>query len=1269
MAVQGGATLALNVAFTAALYDTAPTFTNIAADALEYELDVGRNPYSGQYDVGVLRVRLLSFNGKYDPDNPTSPYYGNLTTDKQVQLLANSLSQFRGWTATWEPSQPVQTEDGSSIPTVLLTVYDILWLQDRQQISAGLKQAVLDWSVTVYAYWRLGEADSTSIAYDETGNQRHGRYVYGPRKAASGLAAGDPDGAADMTGQDIAIVGPAGASTTSPWAVSFLLNPSEFPSFPDELTVMQLADPANLARNVLVTVNYLGQITVGHKDNGTVVFSVATPLVLNQPNYVSIRRTTSQWIITVVNPVTLATGITTSAIVTPVSYSPGTLLVIGSSYGSSGVLAPTTPLKCVIDEVVIWTLTDPGDNYTLGYLALEPGQGDDGGSRARSIMDVAGVPTAWQSITSEKRPYASNFLNDSFSAAPGTSLAALRLTAESHTAEIYASRSGILTFYPYTYPLTVPTPAVVFDDQGAANPSLVAKDVIRGDTDRRTRSVVSDGEVTAAVENASAAGAQSDDSVTIARGKYSDRVSDVALRRSRALEDPGSRIAPLTCRLSGMTVAQRNAVLGLDLTSQIAVVSKGQKLTGKVIRRRHHITPDEYEVSLSTEPNPPFYTSSARATGVEEVDIATATVTTVSLSGEEWDDDAHHVGVGTGLNPSAAYPRLQVHPDAVHLFHAAVSWEGNTADTSGLRELAVGQESFNDEGRATYLSGANGTAQQVGALVLSTSSPGGYTSRIRQTSLGFVLSKLPTLVDPYAAYAPSFSVLRLYDWLQKFRASRTTAQSITSATNTALTPNDERFDVSALHNNATNPSRATLVRPGVWLLGNQLAYAANATGHRMAFLSANGASTGGALGTIGSHNTQNVGAAERTHIQAVALWKLDKAEYFEPYALQDSGGALNVDVVANTSPEFWGTELPGPSVRRTNNAALSITNNTATRLSFNTVRWDDMPTASTSTQINADRDGILIPLACVRWASNATGERWIWLLLNGTTKIAEVRQPACTTTNTHQTVWVPWKVKAGDYIETWVKQTSGGALNVESANYFTPDFAAAYADYDLVEPSDIPGLEAWYDADNLGLADNAAVRSWPDSSGHLRDLLQGTAANQPTLQTNELNGHSVVRFDGTNDYLTTAFGLTLAQPLRIFVVAKSATASGHRVVDGIDGTNRAAMYGVPSSTWRMWATGAEVIGPTRDANYHIHYVRFTGATSTIRVDGGAGTTGNPGAAGLAGLTIGAGQDLAAFHDGDIAEIIVYSSTLTFAQLNALGRYLSVKYALPWAWAT
>ena len=79
-----------------------------------------------------------------------------------------------------------------------------------------------------------------------------------------------------------------------------------------------------------------------------------------------------------------------------------------------------------------------------------------------------------------------------------------------------------------------------------------------------------------------------------------------------------------------------------------------------------------------------------------------------------------------------------------------------------------------------------------------------------------------------------------------------------------------------------------------------------------------------------------------------------------------------------------------------------------------------------------------------------------------------------------------------------------------------------------------------------GLSDGNAVSTWTDRSRSGNNATQATAANQPTYQTAEQGGQPLVKFDGSNDIMSTATPVTtVTNNWALFSVAK--TISGSRV--------------------------------------------------------------------------------------------------------------------------
>jgi hypothetical protein len=118
-------------------------------------------------------------------------------------------------------------------------------------------------------------------------------------------------------------------------------------------------------------------------------------------------------------------------------------------------------------------------------------------------------------------------------------------------------------------------------------------------------------------------------------------------------------------------------------------------------------------------------------------------------------------------------------------------------------------------------------------------------------------------------------------------------------------------------------------------------------------------------------------------------------------------------------------------------------------------------------------------------------------------------------------------------------------------------------------------------------ADGTSVSSWPDRSRTAISATQANGANQPTYETNEINGQPVVSFDGSNDSM--GHGQDNAASCVWVVVAKvRSTQSGFRgfAAAGASGSSAGTMILSRVSTAGTWGTfsSAENAAITTPAN-------------------------------------------------------------------------------------
>ena len=226
----------------------------------------------------------------------------------------------------------------------------------------------------------------------------------------------------------------------------------------------------------------------------------------------------------------------------------------------------------------------------------------------------------------------------------------------------------------------------------------------------------------------------------------------------------------------------------------------------------------------------------------------------------------------------------------------------------------------------------------------------------------------------------------------------------------------------------------------------------------------------------------------------------------------------------------------------------------------------------------------------------------------------------------------------------------------------------------------LTNLKLWLKADDLAVADGAAVASWPDASGIGNDAAQGTGANQPVLRLNGIGGKPAVEFDGTNDFLTGAISITGNYQLTAFMVMRYITQGG----------------GGSMSFYRVGATDSNdpnlaIVNYNSDGNKSMFYKFNPGAYITNPANGTdmiyAGQTGwigggvksqcwlngNPAAQVVTDATnyniekyvIGSRMtpNASGFMKIRVAEIIVCHAVLSAAERNMVWAAMNAKYGI------
>ena len=129
-------------------------------------------------------------------------------------------------------------------------------------------------------------------------------------------------------------------------------------------------------------------------------------------------------------------------------------------------------------------------------------------------------------------------------------------------------------------------------------------------------------------------------------------------------------------------------------------------------------------------------------------------------------------------------------------------------------------------------------------------------------------------------------------------------------------------------------------------------------------------------------------------------------------------------------------------IRDSASATQSIPNTTVTALTFDTTIYDTNSffDVLTPTRLTCTLAGIYVITGAFRIDSNATGQRQIRITRNGADIIALENQLPVSTILTNIGITTQYQLAVNDYVEISVFQNSGGALNINNVDVFSPIF-------------------------------------------------------------------------------------------------------------------------------------------------------------------------------------------------------------------------------------
>jgi hypothetical protein len=188
-----------------------------------------------------------------------------------------------------------------------------------------------------------------------------------------------------------------------------------------------------------------------------------------------------------------------------------------------------------------------------------------------------------------------------------------------------------------------------------------------------------------------------------------------------------------------------------------------------------------------------------------------------------------------------------------------------------------------------------------------------------------------------------------------------------------------------------------------------------------------------------------IGGTEKMELTATGLAVVDKVTVADDAYSASWDGNFSVPTknAVYDKIQTLGSSATLVAVRAYNDGAQAIPNNASTAITFNTNAFDSNSVHSTAT--NPSRFTVPVGLGGkwrisykVCFAANATGVRISFLRKNGVDDThniigSAVFMPPNGTLNTTNTTTITENLVAGDYVELFIYQTSGGALNVGNA--------------------------------------------------------------------------------------------------------------------------------------------------------------------------------------------------------------------------------------------
>lgn len=219
---------------------------------------------------------------------------------------------------------------------------------------------------------------------------------------------------------------------------------------------------------------------------------------------------------------------------------------------------------------------------------------------------------------------------------------------------------------------------------------------------------------------------------------------------------------------------------------------------------------------------------------------------------------------------------------------------------------------------------------------------------------------------------------------------------------------------------------------------------------------------------------------------------------------------------------------------------------------------------------------------------------------------------------------------------------------IKLASYFSPD--------------DVAGLQVWFKADSLALADNDPIGTWEDSAG-TNDATQNVAGAKPTFKTAIFGTLPAARCDG-GDFMALGSAVVLSGAYTLYAVGARA-GSALWIPASHDVTTAALVIFSDNNIYVI------------DDAVGVSSLAYTGSTGSIVTRwhrSAVGATNKFRATGMAEADVGIRGTIslnnilargasAQFSTGDFAELLLWNVDLTGGEMTQVESYLTDRWGV------